>query len=208
MKLDVLNTKGEKTGRSIELPDAIYGIEPNDHVIYLDVKRFMINQRQGTSKAKNRNEVHGSTRKLRKQKGGGGARVGSIKSGVFRGGGRIHGPQPRDYDIKLNKKVKMLARRSALAYKAKANGIYVVEDFTYETPKTKDFVAMLNSLNIGTSKVLFLAGDNNENVVKSARNLQNTLVSSSSSVSTYSLMNANALLLTESAINTLNQILK
>ena len=208
MKLEVLNTKGEKTGRSVELPDSIYAIEPNDHVIYLDVKRFMINQRQGTSKAKQRNEVHGSTRKLRKQKGGGGARAGSIKSPVFRGGGRIHGPQPRDYDIKLNKKVKMLARRSALAYKAKANNIYVVEDFTYEAPKTKDFLAVLSALNIANNKVLFLAGENNENVVKSARNLPNTLVSSNSSVSTYSLMNASALLMTESAVNTLNETLK
>lgn len=208
MKLDVLNTKGEKTGRSVELPDSIYGIEPNDHVIYLDVKRFMNNQRQGTAKAKQRNEISGSTRKLRKQKGGGGARVGSIKNPTFRGGGRIHGPQPRDYEIKLNKKVKLLARRSALSYKAKANNIYVVEDFNYETPKTKDFVSLLSALTIGTSKVLFLAGENNENVVKSARNLQNTLVSSSSSVSTYSLMNASALLMTESAVNTLNEILK
>ncbi len=208
MKLDVLNTKGEKTGRSIELPDSIYGIEPNDHVIYLDVKRFMNSQRQGTHKAKQRNEIHGSTRKLRKQKGGGGARAGSIKNPQFRGGGRIHGPQPRDYDIKLNKKVKLLARKSALAYKAKDNNIYVVEDFNYEVPKTQDFVSVLKALNIGSNKVLFLAGENNENVIKSARNLPNTLVSASSSVSTYSLMNAKALLMTESAANTLNEILK
>ena len=156
MKLEVLNIKGEKTGRSVQLADEIFGFEPNDHVLYLDVKRYQINQRQGTSKAKERNELKGSTRKLRKQKGGGGARISSIKSPLLRGGGRIFGPRPRTYDIKLNQKEKIIARKSALSHKSKENKIIVVENFNLETPKTKDYISILNALNLGNEKSLLV----------------------------------------------------
>jgi large subunit ribosomal protein L4 len=208
MKLDILNIKGESTGRSVELSDDIFNIEPNDHVIYLDVKRYLINQRQGTHKAKERNEVAGSTRKLRKQKGGGGARIGSIKSPVLRGGGRIFGPRPRTYDLKLNKKVRTLARKSALAYKVKNNSLFIIEDFDLQTPKTKDFINILSALNLGDKKSMLVINNRQDNIIKSARNLKNSSVITASDINTYNLVNASALMLTESVVKTLNETLK
>ena len=208
MKLDVLNIKGENTGRSVELADDIFNIEPNDHVIYLDVKRYLINQRQGTHKAKERNEIAGSTRKLRKQKGGGGARIGGIKSPLLRGGGRIFGPRPRTYDLKLNKKVRVLARKSALSYKLKENSLFIIEDFTLDAPKTKTFVSILNALKLDNKKSMLVVNDKQDNIIKSARNLKNSNVVSANDVNTYNLMNANAVMLTESVVNTLIETLK
>ena len=208
MKLEVVNSKGEKTGRKVELSDDIFGIEPNDHVIYLDVKRYLNNQRQGTHKAKQRNEIHGSTRKIRKQKGGGGARAGSIKNPLFRHGGRIFGPQPRDYTTKLNKKVKILARKSALAYKAKENKIIIVEDFDFEQPKTKSYLDVLKALELNGQKTLLLLNESKENVVKSARNLPNTEVNLAHSINTYNILNATTLLVMEGSIGSLNENLK
>lgn len=208
MKLDVVNIRGEKTGRSVDLSDEVFGIEPNDHIIYLDVKQYLINQRQGTHKAKQRNEISGSTRKLRKQKGGGGARVGGIKNPLFRGGGRIFGPQPRDYDIKINKKVKEQARKSALSYKAKDNQLIILEEFNMDQPKTKQVIEILNALNIKTNKTLLLLGDNNENIVKSVRNIPTATVSLSANLNTYSIVNANTIVMLESAVEKINQNLK
>ncbi len=208
MKLDIINIKGEKTGRSVELSDDIFNIEPNDHVIYLDVKRYLINQRQGTHKAKERNEVAGSTRKLRKQKGGGGARIGSIKSPVLRGGGRIFGPRPRTYDLKLNKKVRTLARKSALSYKAKSNSLYIIEDFDLQTPKTKEFVNILSAINLSDTRSMLVINSKQDNIIKSARNLTNSQVITVSDINTYNLVNANAVMLTESVVATLNETLK
>ncbi len=209
MQLDVLNIRGEKTGRSVELSDSVFGIAPNDHVIYLDVKQYMNNWRQGTSKAKNRNEIKGSTRKLRKQKGGGGARVGSIKSPIFRGGGRIHGPQPRDYSFKLNKKVKVLARRSALSYKTQDNALMVIEDFNLDAPKTKDFINILKAFNLNEKKSIFVIDSNEQrtNILKSAGNIPHTAVIHSGNVNTYLVLNSNAVVIMESAIQPLTDIL-
>ena len=200
MELSVLNIKGEDTGRKVSLNDAVFGIEPNDHAIYLDVKQYLANQRQGTHKAKGRSEVAGSTRKLGRQKGGGGARPGDIKSPVRVGGGRIFGPVPRDYSFKLNKKVKQLARKSALSYKAQGNAITIVNELVFETPKTKDFVAMLKNLQLTDKKILFVLPNGNKNVYLSARNLQGVKVLTVSELSTYPIMNANKLVFTEESV--------
>ncbi|MBP8849552.1 MAG: 50S ribosomal protein L4 [Breznakibacter sp.] len=207
MELNVVNIKGVSTGRKVELSDSIFSIEPNDHAIYLDVKQYLANQRQGTSKAKNRNEISGSTRKLKKQKGTGGARAGSIKSPLFRGGGRIFGPQPRDYEFKLNKKLKQLARFSALAYKAKNNEIIVVEDFTFDTPKTKEFVAIQNNLKVNGKRSLLVIKEENKNVYLSSRNVPKSEVLTYNELNTYSIMKAGSLVLSEGSIAELNNLL-
>lgn len=200
MELSVYNIKGEDTGRKVTLSDAIFGIEPNDHAIYLAVKQFMANKRQGTHKSKERSEVSGSTRKLIRQKGGGGARRGDINSPVLVGGGRVFGPKPRDYSFKLNKKVKALARKSALSYKAKNNAIVVVEDFTFETPKTKDFVTIAKNLKVADKKLLMVLPENNKLVYLSSRNLEKTKVVTASELNTYDVLNAVNLVLTEKSV--------
>ena len=207
MEVNVLNIKGEETGRKITLNESIFGIEPNDHAIYLDVKQFMANQRQGTHKSKERSEISGSTRKLGRQKGGGGARRGDINSPVLVGGGRVFGPQPRDYGFKLNKKVKALARRSALSYKAQENAIVVVEDFTFEAPKTKDFVNLAKNLKVSDKKVLVVLPEANKNVFLSARNVERANVALAASLNTYSVLNAGVLVVTESSLNVIDNIL-
>ncbi|MCD8029638.1 MAG: 50S ribosomal protein L4 [Bacteroides sp.] len=207
MEVNVYNIKGEDTGRKVTLNESIFGIEPNDHAIYLDVKQFMANQRQGTHKSKERSEIAGSTRKLGRQKGGGGARRGDIKSPVLVGGGRVFGPQPRDYNFKLNKKVKTLARKSALSYKAQENAIVVLEDFNFETPKTKDFIAMTKKLNVSDKKVLMILPESNKNVYLSARNVQKAAVQTISGLNTYRVLNAGTLVFTESALSAINKIL-
>lgn len=206
MELAVLKHNGEETGRKVTLSDDIFAIEPNDHAIYLDVKQYLANNRQGTHKAKERNEVSGSTRKIKKQKGTGTARAGSIKSPVFRGGGRIFGPRPRNYSFKLNKKVKQLARFSALAHKAKNNEILVVEDFSFEAPKTKEFNAIRKSLQLDGKRSLLVLGTENRNVLLSARNLPRTEVSVASGLNTYSIMKAQYLLLTESSVEQIGKL--
>ena len=207
MEVNVLNIKGEDTGRKITLNESIFGIEPNDHAIYLDVKQFMANQRQGTHKSKERSEMSGSTRKLGRQKGGGGARRGDINSPLLVGGARVFGPKPRDYRFKLNKKVKQLARKSALSQKALENAIVVVEDFNYEAPSTKVFVEMLNKLNVSERKQLFVLPSNNKNVYLSARNLQRTKVSTASDINTYVIMDADVLVITEGSLEIINNTL-
>jgi large subunit ribosomal protein L4 len=206
MELSVLNIKGENTGRTVTLNDAVFGIEPNDHAIYLDVKQYMANKRQGTHKAKERSEVSGSTRKLIRQKGGGGARRGDINSPVLVGGGRVFGPKPRDYGFKLNKKVKALARKSALSYKAKENAIVVVEDFSLETPKTKDFVAIMKGLNLENRKLLLVLPEDNKTVYLSARNLQKTNVATVADLNTYKVLDAASLVLTESSVGIIEKL--
>jgi len=208
MELSIVNIKGEDTGRKVSLNDTVFGIEPNDHAIYLDVKQYLANQRQGTHSSKGRSQLSGSTRKLGKQKGGGGARPGDIKSGVRVGGGRMFGPTPRDYSFKLNKKVKQLARKSALSYKAIGNLITVVENFTFEAPKTKDFVAMTKSLQVADKKPLIVLADANKNVYLSARNLPKVSVVTVSELSTYIVLNAKTLVLTEDAVAAVEQIFK
>lgn len=203
MELKVLNIEGKETGNKVTLSDAIFGIEPNDHAIYLDVKQYLANQRQGTHKSKQRNEVSGSTRKLHKQKGTGGSRKGSIKSPVFRGGGRIFGPQPRDYSFKLNKKMKALARMSALSYKAKNNDIVILEDFNFETPKTKNFISLVNNLKINDKKALMVTANVDENLYLSSRNLQKSKVIAASDINTYDLLNADKLVLTASSVKSI-----
>ena len=200
MEVSVYNIKGEDTGRKVVLNDAIFGIEPNDHAIYLDVKQYMANQRQGTHKSKERSEISGSTRKLGRQKGGGGARRGDINSPVLVGGGRVFGPQPRDYGFKLNKKVKNLARKSALAYKAQDNAILVVEDFNFEAPKTKQYVELLQNLKVADKKLLMVLAEANKNVYLSARNIQRQDMAVASAVNTYQVLNADAMVVTESAL--------
>lgn len=200
MKLAVLNNKGKDTGRKAELSDSVYKIEPNNHAIYLDVKQYMAHQRQGTHKAKERAEIVGSTRKIKKQKGTGTARAGSIKSPIFRGGGRTFGPRPRDYQQKLNKNVKRLARRSALSLKAQEKAIMVLEDFNLDAPKTKDFKAVLKSLGLDSKKSLFVLGDTNNNVYLSSRNLQGSEVITNSELNTYKIMNASNIVLFEGAL--------
>ena len=200
MEVAVLNIQGKETGRKITLSEAVFGIEPNNHVIYLDIKQYLANKRQGTHKAKERNEVAGSTRKIKKQKGTGTARAGSVKSPVFVGGGRIFGPRPKDYTQKLNKKVKRLARRSVLSQKVQQGALVVLEDFNFETPKTKEFVKILNSLGIQDKKSLFVLGDTNKNVYLSSRNLEAVNVVTASELNTYAIANASNVVLLESAV--------
>lgn len=208
MEVNVLNIKGEDTGRKVSLNEAIFGIEPNDHAIYLAVKQFMANQRQGTHKSKERSEISGSTRKLGRQKGGGGARRGDINSPVLVGGGRVFGPKPRDYWFKLNKKVKDLARRSALSYKARENAIVVVEDFTFEAPKTKDFVEMTNNLKVSDKKLLLVLPESNKNVYLSARNIKRANVIIASDLNTYKVLEADTLVITESSLKSIDNFAK
>ena len=200
MKVAVLDINGKDTGRSVELSKGVYGIEPNEHAVYLDVKQYLANQRQGTHKAKERGEITGSTRKIKKQKGTGTARAGSIKSGVFKGGGRMFGPRPRNYGFKLNKNVKRLARKSALTMKANDKAITVLEDFNFESPKTKNFTAVLKALGLEDKKSLFVLGASNNNVYLSSRNLQGSEVVINSELSTYKILNANQVVLLESAL--------
>ena len=207
MEIKVLNIKGQETGRVVTLNDDIYAIEPNDHVLYLDVKQYLANQRQGTHKAKERSEHQGSTRKLGRQKGGGGARHGDINSPLLRGGGRVFGPRPRDYRTKLNKKVKVLARKSALSYKAQENAILVVEDFNFDAPKTKDFVNVVKNLKVDGKKLLLVLPEINKNVYLSARNLQRTDVILASSLNSYKVLNADVLVMTENSLGTIDGIL-
>lgn len=207
MEAIILNINGTKTTKKIELNDAIFGIEPNDHAIYLDVKQFMANQRQGTHKSKERAEIAGSTKKLKNQKGTGGARAGSAKSPLFVGGGRVFGPRPRDYSFKLNKKLKTLARKSALTYKAKENNIVVLEDFNFETAKTKDYVAMIKNLSLSDKKTLLVLAESNKNIYLSSRNLGNTKVVRACDINTYDVLNATNLLLLESSVKEIEKLL-
>ena len=207
MEVSVYNIKGEDTGRKVVLNDAIFGIEPNDHAIYLDVKQYMANQRQGTHKSKERSEISGSTRKLGRQKGGGGARRGDINSPLLVGGARVFGPTPRDYNFKLNKKVKQLARKSALSQKAIDNAIVVVEDFNFEAPSTKAFVNVLNNLKVSEKKQLFVLPSSNKAVYLSARNLKGTQMAIASDINTYGIMNAEVLVVTESSLEIINNTL-
>lgn len=207
MEVSVLNINGQEIGRKVTLNESIFGIEPNDHVIYLDVKQYLANQRQGTAKSKERSEHRGSTRKLGRQKGGGGARRGDINSPVLVGGGRVFGPKPRDYGFKLNKKVKALARKSALSYKAQENAIVVVEDFNMEAPKTKDFVNIAKNLKVEGLKTLLLLPEVNKNVYLSARNLQKAEVMIASTLNTYKVLNADVLVVTEKSLKTIDDIL-
>ncbi|GIV37232.1 MAG: 50S ribosomal protein L4 [Cyclobacteriaceae bacterium] len=200
MEVAVVKTNGEKTSRKVVLSDAIFAVEPNDHAIYLDVKSYLANQRQGTHKSKQRNEISGSTRKIKRQKGTGGARAGSIKNPQFRGGGRIFGPVPRDYSIKVNKKIKDLARKSALTYKARENAIAVLEDFTFEQPKTKNYQSLLAALSLADKKTLLVLPETNKNIVLSGRNLKNTKITTADQINTYDVLNADALILLESSV--------
>jgi len=207
MKLKVVNTKGKETSKSVTLTDAIYAIEPNDHAIYLDVKNILARKRQGTHKSKERADIAGSTRKIKKQKGTGTARAGSIKSPVFRGGGRVFGPRPRDYGFKLNAKVRLLARRSALTYKAKSDAIVVLEDLKFDNPKTKDFTSLLENLNMSFEKILVVTAGNNKNVYLSARNIPGTKVVSAESLNTYDILNASKVVIAEGSIEMIEKIL-
>ena len=208
MELSVLNIQGKETGRKVTLNDQIFGIEPSDHAIYLDVKQYLANQRQGTSKSKERGEVAGSTRKIKRQKGTGTARAGSIKSPVFRGGGTVFGPRPRNYGFKLNKKVKQLARKSALTYKANENSIMVLEDFSFEAPKTKEMMALKNNLQIAEKKALFVLPAENNNIYLSSRNLQGVSVITASELSTYQIMNAKTLVICEGSVAKIEEAFK
>jgi len=207
MEVSVLKINGQETGRKVTLSENIFGVEPNDHVIYLDVQQYMANQRQGNAKSKERSEISGSTRKLGRQKGGGGARHGDINSPLLRGGGRVFGPVPRDYSFKLNKKVKALARKSALTYKAKENAILVVEDFSFEAPKTKEFVNIAKNLKVDGKKILFLLPDANKNVYLSARNLQKAEVLEANKLNTYKVLNADVVVITEKSLTAIDEIL-
>lgn len=204
MEVAVYNIKGEDTGRKVTLNDSVFGIEPNEHVVYLDVKQYKANQRQGTHKSKERSEIAGSTRKLHKQKGGGGARIGDIKSPVLVGGGRIFGPRPRNYEFKLNKKVKQLARKSALSYKAQENQIIVVEDFTFEAPKTKEFVNFAKNIKVADKKAVLVLAGQNKNVFLSARNLPNVEIVTASDLNTYKILDNKSLVLSESSVAVIN----
>ncbi|MGN0067774.1 MAG: 50S ribosomal protein L4 [Bacteroides sp.] len=208
MEVNVYNIKGEETGRKITLNESIFGIEPNDHAIYLDVKQFLANQRQGTHKSKERSEISGSTRKIGRQKGGGGARRGDLNSPVLVGGGRVFGPTPRDYSFKLNKKVKALARKSALSYKAKEDAVVVVEDLNFEAPKTKVFVEMTKNLKVSDKKVLVVLPESNKNVYLSARNVKGADVQTVSGLNTYRVLNAGVVVFAESALSAIDNILK
>lgn len=207
MEVSVLNIKGEDTGRKVVLNDSVFGIEPNDHAIYLDVKQYLAAQRQGTAKSKERSEMSGSTRKLGRQKGGGGARRGDINSPVLVGGARVFGPKPRNYDFKLNKKVKALARCSALSYKAQEGAIVVVEDFNFEAPKTKSFIDVVNNLKVADKKVLVVLPEANKNVYLSARNLQGAKVAIASDINTYGVLNAGVMVVTENALGKIEAVL-
>lgn len=207
MDITVVKHSGENTGRKINLSTDVFGIEPNDHAIWLDVKSYLANQRQGTHKAKQRNEISGSSKKLKKQKGTGGARAGNIKNPQFKGGGRVFGPVPRDYSFKLNKKVKDLARKSALTYKAKDNMIAVVEDFNFEAPKTKNYLSMLNSLSLNGKKTLLVLPEANSNIVLSGRNIQNAKVVTADQINTYDVVNAEQLIFVESSLNKIDNLL-
>ena len=207
MEVSLLNIKGQDTGKKVTLNDSVFGVEPNDHAIYLDVKQYLAAQRQGTAKTKERSELSGSTRKLGRQKGGGGARRGDINSPLLVGGARVFGPKPRDYRFKLNKKVKQLARRSALSYKVQENALVVVEDFTFEAPKTKNFITLLNDLNLAGKKVLVVAAGSDKNLYLSARNLPKAKVAVASDINTYGVLDASVLVLTESAVAKVEEVL-
>lgn len=207
MEVAVVKYNGEDTGRKVSLSEQTFGIEPNDHAIYLDVKSFLANQRQGTSKSKQRGEIKGSSKKLKKQKGTGGARAGNIKNPLFKGGGRVFGPQPRDYSFKLNKKVKDLARKSALAYKAKENCIAVLEDFDFEAPKTKQYLNLLKALSMTDKKTLLVLSANKQNIVCSGRNVQRTKVTTADQMNTYDVMHADQLVFEESSVAKIDQLL-
>ena len=205
MEVKVVNISGKETGAKVQLPESVFGVTPNDHAIYLDVKQYLANQRQGTHKSKQRNEIAGSTRKLYKQKGTGGARAGSIKSPLFNGGGRVFGPQPRDYSFKLNKKLKSLARKSALAYKAQDNNIVVLEDFSFDSIKTKNYINLVNALNLTGEKTLLVLPEQNSNIYLSSRNIQKTKVTTAGDLNTYDVLNAGKLLLTANSLKTLEE---
>ena len=207
MDIAVTKFSGENTGRKVNLSTEVFGIEPNDHAIWLDVKSHLANQRQGTSKSKQRNEITGSSKKIKKQKGTGGARAGNIKNPQFKGGGRVFGPVPRDYSFKLNKKVKDLARKSALTYKAKDNSIVLIEDFNFEKPGTKQYVAMLKSLGVTSEKTLLVIPESSFNVASSGRNIQNTKVITASQINTYDVINADKLILVESSVGKIDNLL-
>ncbi|PKR81232.1 50S ribosomal protein L4 [Brumimicrobium salinarum] len=207
METKVLDTKGKATSDKVTLADSIYGIEPNDHAIYLDVKQYLANQRQGTHKSKERSEIVGSTRKIKKQKGTGTARAGSIKSPIFRGGGRAFGPRPRNYRFDLNVKLKRVARRSALSLKAKENSIMVLDGLKFDTPKTKTFKSVLTALKLDSEKVLFVVGNENDNVYLSAKNIKNTKVVSADSLNTYDVLNAKKIVIAKDAVNVIEKIL-
>ena len=207
MEINVLNINGQETGRKVTLNESIFGIEPNDHVIYLDVKQYLANQRQGTAKSKERSELSGSTRKLGRQKGGGGARHGDINSPLLRGGARVFGPKPRDYSFKLNKKVKALARKSALSYKAQENAIIVVEDFNFDAPKTKEFLNVTKNLNVEGKKLLMVLPEANKNVYLSARNLQKAECIIAANVNTYKVLNADVMVITENSLKAIDGVL-
>ena len=207
MGVNVLNIKGEQTGKVATLNESVFGIEPNDHAIYLDVKQYLAAQRQGTAKAKERSEMSGSTRKLGRQKGGGGARRGDINSPLLVGGARVFGPKPRNYSFKLNKKVKALARRSALSYKVQENALVVVEDFTMEAPSTKGFVQILNNLQLEGKKVLVVVAGADKNLYLSSRNLQKTKLAAAANINTYGILDAGVMVVTESALNTIHEVL-
>ena len=206
MELAIYNIEGQDTGRKATLNDAVFGIEPNEHAVYLDVKQFLANQRQGTHKSKERSEVSGSTRKLHKQKGGGGSRIGDINSPVLVGGGRVFGPRPRDYRFKLNRKVKELARKSVLSAKASENQITIIEDFTFAAPKTKDFVKIAKNLKVEGEKFLLVLAEQNKNVFLSARNVPDARLMNAKDVNTYALLNNNAIILTESSLAVINNL--
>lgn len=207
MELKVLSSNGSETGKTVQLPSEIFGVAPNDHAIYLDVKQYLANQRQGTHKTKDKSEVHYSTRKIKRQKGTGGARAGSIKSGVFVGGGRIHGPRPKDYNFKLNKKLKKLARISALSYKASGNNIIVLDSLTFDKPNTKSFISVLNSLKLNDQRVLVVTPDNNSNVYLSGRNLPKAHTLPASEINTYQILKAKTLVLVNESIEVIKQTL-
>ncbi len=207
MEVVVLNVSGQETGARVQLPDSVFGVEPNDHAIYLDIKQYLANQRQGTHKSKQRNEIAGSTRKIHKQKGTGGARAGSIKSPLFNGGGRVFGPQPRDYSFKLNKKLKSLARKSALSYKAKDNHIVVLEDFSFDSIKTKNYIQLVAGLNFTGEKTLLVLPAANNNIYLSSRNIKKAKVITADQLNTYDILNAGRLLLTSSSVKTLEEAL-
>ncbi len=207
MEVAVFNNSGKETSKKVTLSSDVFGIEPNDHAIYLDVKSFLANQRQGTHKSKQRNEISGSSKKLKKQKGTGGARAGNIKNPQFKGGGRVFGPTPRDYSFKLNKKVKDLARKSALSYKAKDNSIAVLEDFSFESPKTKQFLSLLNALALSDKKTLLVLPELNKNVVLSGRNIQNTKVTTADQINTFDVMNADNVIFVESSVSKVENLL-
>lgn len=207
MEVAIVKYSGEKSGKKANLSDDVFGIEPNDHAIYLDVKSFLANQRQGTHKSKQRNEISGSSRKIKKQKGTGGARAGNIKNPLFKGGGRVFGPEPRDYSFKLNKKVKALARKSALTYKAKDNAIAVLEDFNFETPKTTQYIKMLSVLSFADKKTLLVLPEKNKNIVLSGRNIKNAKITTADQINTYDVMNADQLIFVESSVSKVETLL-